>query len=94
MPFYTLYLKKLTPQNIVIGGLAGAMPPLLGWVSQSNQLSAEPWLLVLIIYTWTPAHFWALAVYRKQDYANANIPMLPVTHSTQFTYQMMIFIVC
>ncbi len=82
---YTLVLKRATPQNIVIGGLAGAMPPLLGWVSETGQMAAEPWLLVMIIFTWTPAHFWALAIARKEDYARANIPMLPVTHGIEFT---------
>lgn len=82
---YTVYLKRATPQNIVIGGLAGAMPPLLGWVAVTGELSAEPWLLVMIVFTWTPPHFWALAIARKADYAKAGIPMLPVTHGESFT---------
>lgn len=82
---YTLYLKRATPQNIVIAGLAGAMPPLLGWISVTNQLDANAWLLVMIIFVWTPPHFWALALHRKEEYANAAIPMLPVTHGEAFT---------
>ncbi len=82
---YTLYLKRATPQNIVIGGLAGAMPPLLGWAAVTNEVNPYGLLLVLIIFTWTPPHFWALAIYRVKDYANANIPMLPVTHGVKFT---------
>ncbi|MBH3460969.1 heme o synthase [Pseudomonas putida] len=82
---YTGFLKRATPQNIVIGGLAGAAPPLLGWVAVSGHLSAEPLLLVLIIFTWTPPHFWALAIHRKEEYAKAEIPMLPVTHGEHYT---------
>lgn len=82
---YTGYLKRATPQNIVIGGLAGAAPPLLGWTTVTGELSAQALLLVLIIYTWTPPHFWALAIYRFEDYKKANIPMLPVTHGVAFT---------
>lgn len=82
---YTLYLKHATPQNIVIGGLAGAMPPLLGWTAVTGQMDAEGWLLALIIFTWTPAHFWALSLYRYEDYRKATIPMLPVTHGITFT---------
>ena len=82
---YTKYLKPATPQNIVIGGLSGAMPPALGWVAVTNQLSAEAWLLVLIIFVWTPPHFWALALYRREDYVQAGLPMLPVTHGEKFT---------
>ena len=82
---YTLYLKHATPQNIVIGGLAGAAPPLLGWTAISNHLDPEALLLVLIIFTWTPPHFWALAIYRYEDYQHAEIPMLPVTHGIRFT---------
>lgn len=82
---YTAFLKRATPQNIVIGGLAGAMPPLLGWVALTGQLTAEPWLLVMIVFTWTPPHFWALAIARKADYEQAGIPMLPVTHGIEFT---------
>ncbi|WP_462157024.1 heme o synthase [Pseudoalteromonas sp. GB56] len=81
---YTMFLKRATPQNIVIGGLAGAMPPLLGWVSETGQLAAAPWLLVMIIFTWTPPHFWALAIAREADYRRANVPMLPVTHGIDF----------
>lgn len=82
---YTIFLKHLTPQNIVIGGAAGAAPPLLGWVAMTGSVSAEPLLLSLIIYTWTPPHFWALAIHREQEYAKAGIPMLPVTHGVDFT---------
>ena len=82
---YTMYLKKATPQNIVIGGLAGAMPPLLGWVAVTNSIDPHGLLLVLIIYTWTPPHFWALAIHRRDDYAKVNLPMLPVTHGIEFT---------
>jgi protoheme IX farnesyltransferase len=82
---YTLFLKHRTPQNIVIGGIAGAMPPLLGWTAVSNEISAFAWLLVLIIFVWTPPHFWALAIYRRDDYQKANIPMLPNTHGIAFT---------
>ncbi|AOE82607.1 heme o synthase [Pseudomonas sp. TCU-HL1] len=82
---YTGFLKRATPQNIVIGGLAGAAPPLLGWVAVTGHLSAEPLLLVLIIFAWTPPHFWALAIYRKEEYAKADIPMLPVTHGEHYT---------
>ncbi len=82
---YTWLLKPATPQNIVIGGLSGAMPPALGWVAVNNQLSAEAWLLVLIIFVWTPPHFWALALYRREDYVQAGLPMLPVTHGEKFT---------
>ncbi|MDG9930244.1 MULTISPECIES: heme o synthase [Pseudomonas] len=82
---YTGFLKRATPQNIVIGGLAGAAPPLLGWVATTGHLSAEPLLLVLIIFAWTPPHFWALAIHRKEEYAKADIPMLPVTHGEHYT---------
>ncbi|MDD2059718.1 heme o synthase [Pseudomonas sp. GD03860] len=82
---YTGFLKRATPQNIVIGGLAGAAPPLLGWVAISGHISAEPLLLVLIIFAWTPPHFWALAIHRKEEYAKADIPMLPVTHGEHYT---------
>ena len=82
---YTGYLKRATPQNIVIGGLAGAAPPLLGWTAVTNHLDPQALLLVLIIFTWTPPHFWALAIYRYDDYKNAKIPMLPVTHGIDFT---------
>lgn len=82
---YTMYLKRATPQNIVIGGLAGAAPPLLGWSAITGSLDPNALLLVLIIYIWTPPHFWALALHRKEDYAKADIPMLPVTHGDEFT---------
>tara|TARA_B110000438_G_C15808150_1_gene648389 strand:- start:53 stop:913 length:861 start_codon:yes stop_codon:yes gene_type:complete len=82
---YTVYLKRATPQNIVIGGLAGAAPPLLGWTAITNSVDPNSLLLVLIIFAWTPPHFWALAIHRKEDYAKENIPMLPVTHGVQFT---------
>jgi len=82
---YTLLLKPATPQNIVIGGLSGAMPPALGWAAVANDLPAEAWLLVLIIFTWTPPHFWALALYRREDYNQSGLPMLPVTHGERFT---------
>ena len=82
---YTMYLKKATPQNIVIGGLAGATPPLLGWTSVTNSVDPHALILVLIIYTWTPPHFWALAIHRRDDYAKVNLPMLPVTHGVEFT---------
>ena len=82
---YTLYLKRATPQNIVIGGAAGAAPPLLGWVAVTGHMDPEPWLLVLIIFVWTAPHFWALAIHRYKEYAAADIPMLPVTHGVAFT---------
>ncbi|KGP63024.1 protoheme IX farnesyltransferase [Legionella norrlandica] len=82
---YTGYLKRATSQNIVIGGLAGAAPPLLGWTAITNQLDPAALLLVLIIFTWTPPHFWALAIYRYKEYQHAEIPMLPVTHGIPFT---------
>lgn len=82
---YTVILKPLTPQNIVIGGLSGAMPPVLGWAAVTGEVSSNALLLLLIIFVWTPPHFWALALYRKQDYAKAEIPMLPVTHGEHFT---------
>ncbi len=82
---YTVVLKPATPQNIVIGGASGAMPPLLGWAAMRGEMGAEAWLLVLIIFVWTPPHFWALALYRAEDYARAGLPMLPVTHGSDFT---------
>ena len=82
---YTVYLKRATPQNIVIGGLAGAAPPLLGWASVTNSIDPYALLLVLIIFVWTPPHFWALAIYRRDEYAKESIPMLPVTHGVVFT---------
>jgi len=82
---YTIILKPRTPQNIVIGGLSGAMPPALGWACIANAVPAEAWVLVLIIFIWTPPHFWALALYRDNDYAKSGLPMLTVTHGNQFT---------
>lgn len=82
---YTLFLKRASPQNIVIGGLAGAAPPLLGWTAVTSSIDGYGLLLVLIIFAWTPPHFWALAVHRKDDYAKADIPMLPVTHGERYT---------
>jgi len=96
---YTLYLKRATPQNITIGGLAGAIPPLLGWTAMTNEIHPHALLLVLLIFTWTPPHFWALAIHRKNDYAKVNIPMLPVTHGVSFTttqillYTVLLFVV-
>jgi protoheme IX farnesyltransferase len=84
---YTSYLKRATPQNIVIGGLAGAVPPLLGWTAVTGEVHGHALLLVLIIFAWTPPHFWALAVHRKDEYAKAEIPMLPVTHGEKYTKQ-------
>ncbi len=83
--FYTMYLKRATPQNIVIGGAAGAAPPLLGWTAITNSIELGALLLFLIIFIWTPPHFWALAIHRKKEYAKVNIPMLPVTHGHYFT---------
>ncbi len=82
---YTLWLKRATPQNIVIGGLAGAIPPLLGWTAVTGEMHPHACLLVLIIFAWTPPHFWALAIHRREEYAKADIPMLPVTHGLEFT---------
>ncbi len=92
---YTGYLKRATPQNIVIGGVAGAAPPLLGWAAVTNMAGAWDWahalLLVLIIFVWTPPHFWALAIFRRDDYARALIPMLPVTHGVTYTRWQILF---
>ncbi|MBC3832114.1 protoheme IX farnesyltransferase [Undibacterium amnicola] len=82
---YTIILKPATPQNIVIGGLSGAMPPALGWAAIANEVPMQAWLLVLIIFVWTPPHFWALAMYRRDDYAKSGLPMLPITHGLEFT---------
>ena len=82
---YTMILKPATPQNIVIGGLSGAMPPALGWAAVANEVPMQALLLVLIIFVWTPPHFWALAMYRRDDYAKSGLPMLPVTHGLEFT---------
>ena len=96
---YTMYLKRATPQNIVLGGAAGAAPPLLGWTAVTGQVETEALLLFLIIFIWTPPHFWALAIRRKDEYAKAEIPMLPVTHGIDFTkiqvllYTILLFIV-
>ena len=88
---YTMYLKRATPQNIVIGGAAGAAPPLLGWVAVTGSVDPGALLLFLIIYTWTPPHFWALAIHRRDDYAKVGMPMLPVTHGTDFTRLQILF---
>ena len=82
---YTLFLNRATPQNIVIGGLAGAAPPLLGWTAVTGEIHGHGLLLVLIIFAWTPPHFWALAIHRREEYALVDIPMLPVTHGVRFT---------
>jgi protoheme IX farnesyltransferase len=82
---YTIILKPSTPQNIVIGGLSGAMPPALGWAAMANEVSMQAWILVLIIFIWTPPHFWALAMYRREDYVKSGLPMLPVTHGMRLT---------
>jgi len=82
---YTVWLKRATPQNIVVGGLAGAAPPLLGWTAVSGTINADSLLLVLIIFAWTPPHFWALCLARKKDYAKAKVPMLPITHGEEYT---------
>lgn len=96
---YTMYLKRATPQNIVLGGAAGAAPPLLGWTAVTGSVETEALLLFLIIFIWTPPHFWALAIRRKDEYAKAKIPMLPVTHGVDFTkiqillYTILLFLV-
>jgi len=96
---YTVFLKRATPQNIVIGGAAGAMPPVLGWTAVTDSVGGNALLLFLIIFAWTPPHFWALAIHRQYDYAKANIPMLPVTHGDSFTrlqillYTVLLFVV-
>src|SRR5690606_3366583 len=82
---YTLFLKRATPQNIAIGGIAGAAPPLLGWTAVTGEIHGHALLQVLIIFAWTPPHFWALAVHRRDEYAQADIPMLPVTHGVVYT---------
>ena len=87
---YTVILKPLTPQNIVIGGASGAMPPVLGWAAMSGDVGPEALILFLIIFLWTPPHFWALALYRVEDYRKAGLPMLPVTHGNQFTRLMVL----
>ncbi|AKH68178.1 protoheme IX farnesyltransferase [Spongiibacter sp. IMCC21906] len=96
---YTLFLKRATPQNIVIGGIAGAAPPLLGWTAVTGEIHGHALLLVLIIFVWTPPHFWALAIHRRDDYAKVDIPMLPVTHGIGYTklhtllYTVLLFVV-
>ena len=96
---YSMFLKRATPQNIVIGGAAGAAPPVLGWTAVTGTLDPNSLLLFLIIFVWTPPHFWALAIYRRDDYAAADIPMLPVTHGVEFTrlqillYTILLFVV-
>lgn len=82
---YTVFLKPATPLNIVIGGLSGAMPPALGWAAVTGTVSPEAWIMVLIIFAWTPPHFWALALYRREEYAKSGLPMLPVTHGEVYT---------
>ena len=97
---YTMVLKPLTPQNIVIGGASGAMPPVLGWAAMTNEVSADALILFLIIFLWTPPHFWALALYRVEDYRKSGLPMLPVTHCSEFTrlqiflYTLVLFAAC
>jgi len=91
---YTVYLKRATPQNIVIGGAAGAMPPVLGWAAVTGEVTAGALLLFLIVFIWTPPHFWALAIHRRDDYAKVDIPMLPVTHGIPYTrVQIMLYTV-
>lgn len=97
---YTVILKPLTPQNIVIGGASGAMPPVLGWAAMTGEVGAEAMILFLIIFLWTPPHFWALALYRVEDYRKSGLPMLPVTHGNEFTrlqillYTLLLFAAC
>jgi protoheme IX farnesyltransferase len=97
---YTVILKPLTPQNIVIGGASGAMPPVLGWAAMQGDLTHDAWILCLIIFLWTPPHFWALALYRVEDYRKSGLPMLPVTHGNAFTrlqillYTLLLFAAC
>ncbi|CAN7262022.1 MULTISPECIES: heme o synthase [unclassified Variovorax] len=97
---YTVILKPLTPQNIVIGGASGAMPPVLGWAAMTGEVGPEALILFLIIFLWTPPHFWALALYRVEDYRKAGLPMLPVTHGNEFTrlqvllYTFILFAAC
>jgi protoheme IX farnesyltransferase len=97
---YTVILKPLTPQNIVIGGASGAMPPVLGWAAMTGEVGPEALILFLIIFLWTPPHFWALALYRVEDYRKSGLPMLPVTHGNEFTrlqvflYTLVLFAAC
>ena len=88
---YTVFLKRATPQNIVIGGAAGAAPPVLGWTAVTGEIHSDALLLFLIVFTWTPPHFWALAIAKKEDYEKVGIPMLPVTHGDEFTRQHILF---
>jgi len=96
---YSMFLKRATPQNIVIGGIAGAAPPVLGWTAITNSLDPQSLLLFLIIFAWTPPHFWSLAIYRRKDYAKVKVPMLPITHGVEFTrnyillYSIVLFLV-
>jgi len=91
---YTVVLKPATPQNIVIGGASGAMPPVLGWAAVTGEVPAEPLILFLIIFLWTPPHFWSLALYRTNDYARAGLPMLPITHGPRYTKLMIVLYTC
>jgi heme o synthase len=88
---YTAWLKRATPQNIVIGGAAGAAPPVLGWIAVTGEIHAHALILFLIVFVWTPPHFWALAIYRRHDYAAADVPMMPVTHGVAFTRWQILF---
>ena len=89
---YTVWLKRITPQNIVIGGAAGALPPVIGWTIATNSLSLEPLTFFLIIFFWTPSHFWALSLYKSDDYKKAKIPMLPLTNGIESTKLNILFI--
>ena len=89
---YTIWLKRKTPQNIVIGGAAGALPPVIGWAIATGSISIEPVILFLIIFVWTPSHFWALSLFKSEDYKKANIPMLPVTSGVETTKKIYLFI--
>ena len=91
---YTVVLKPATPQNIVIGGASGAMPPVLGWAAVTGDVAAEPLILFLVIFLWTPPHFWSLALYRTKDYAQAGLPMLPITHGAHYTKLMIVLYTC
>ncbi len=91
---YTVLLKPATPQNIVIGGASGAMPPVLGWAAVTNEIAPEALLLFLIVFVWTPPHFWSLALYRAKDYAKAGLPMLPLTHGSRYTRLMIVLYTC
>jgi len=88
---YTMWLKRSTPQNIVIGGAAGAFPPMIGWAAVTGNVSLEPWILFAITFLWTPPHFWALALYKNADYTRAGVPMMPVVAGAQHTKQLMLF---